>query len=62
MTPGFLCLTVSTGLAVRDTCDAIYIDTLRYLSIHPNWVIIDGDCALRHGVMINEIVLTWLVI
>ena len=32
------------------------------MSIHPNWVIIDGDCALRHGVMVNEIVLTWLVI
>ena len=40
MTPGFLCLTLSTGLAVRDTCDGIYIDTLRYLCNHYMMVIL----------------------
>ena len=29
-----MCLTLATGLAVRATCDAMYIDTLRYLCNH----------------------------
>ena len=39
----FLRLTLATGLAVRDTCDGIYIDTLRYLCNHYMMVIsLDG--------------------
>ena len=32
------------------------------LLIHPNWVIIDGNCTRRHGVMVIKVVLAWLVI